>query len=283
MTPAVGYLGPPGTHSHAALGGEGVPLPTIHDVVQAVATGALAAGLVPLENSTEGGVGATLDALAATPEVVIVGEMVHPVTYALVAAEAVDPAALATVVSHPQGLAQCAGWLREHAPGAAVVPAASTAEAVLAVVAGNLPGPAAALATPLAAQLHGGVVVAEGIADEAGNATRFVRIARAMAAPDLESASGPHRTSIAWWGDGDAAPGWLVRCLSEFAFRGVNLTRIESRPRRSQLGHYAFFADLDGAATDGPVADAIDGLRSQAENVRVLGSYPAAAVSPSPR
>jgi prephenate dehydratase len=283
MTP-VGYLGPPGTHSHAALGADGVPLPTIHDVVRAVATGELEAGLVPLENSTEGGVGATLDALATTPEVTIVGEIVHPVSYALVAAEPVAPDQLAAVVSHPQGLAQCAAWLRANAPGAALLPAASTAEAVIAVLAGRLPQPAGALATPLAARLHGGVVIAEGVVDEAGNVTRFVRIAaRANDGTGSPVAGGPHRTSVAWWGEGDESPGWLVRCLSEFAFRGVNLTRIESRPRRSQLGHYAFFADLDGAITDPPVAEAIEALRGQAETVRVLGSYPAAPVSANAR
>jgi prephenate dehydratase len=214
--------------------------------------------------------------------VTIVGEVVHPVSYALVAGAEVAPEQLATVVSHPQGLAQCAAWLRANAPGASLMPAASTAEAVIAVLAGNLPQPAGALATPLAARLHGGVVIAEGVVDEAGNVTRFVRIARTAGRAPVDSlAGGPHRTSIAWWGEGDVSPGWLVRCLSEFAFRGVNLTRIESRPRRSQLGHYSFFADLDGAITDPPVAEAIEALRGQAETVRVLGSYPAGPDSAS--
>jgi prephenate dehydratase len=216
--------------------------------------------------------------------VTIVGELVHPVSYALVAASPVAPDQLATVVSHPQGLAQCAAWLRANAPGASLVPAASTAEAVIAVIAGQLPQPAGALATPLAAQLHGGVVIAERVVDEAGNATRFVRIAaNATGGTDPSFSPGPHKTSVAWWGEGDESPGWLVRCLSEFAFRGVNLTRIESRPRRSQLGHYAFFADLDGAITDSAVAEAIEALRGQAEIVRVLGSYPAAPVLAPPR
>lgn len=277
-----GYLGPAGTHSHEALGGDGVPLPTIAAVVAAVAEGELEGGLVPLENSTEGGVGATLDALVDTPGVTIVGEVVHPVTYALVVAEPVDPADIRTVLSHPQALAQCARVLRERLPGAVAVPAPSTADAVRAVAAREVAGgPAAALGTPLAARLHGGVVLEAGLADEPGNVTRFVHVARAdrSATPiSPGEAGGPaRRTSVAWWGAGDESPGWLVRCLSEFAFRGVNLSRIESRPDRRAMGHYRFFADLDGAATESPVADAVAALSNHAEEVRILGSYAAAA------
>src|SRR5689334_555890 len=119
--------------------------------------------------------------------------------------------------------------------------------------------PAAALGTPLAAELYGGVVLRDGVEDGPGNVTRFVWVA-----PDGTPAmdGGPGRkTSVVWWGSGDESPGWLVRCLSEFAFRGVNLTRIESRPRRLGLGHYMFFADLAGDAADAPVADAVEALR----------------------
>lgn len=266
-----GYLGPPGTHSHEALGTDGVPLPSIHDVVAAVAAGDLEAGIVPLENSTEGGVGAALDALVDTPEVTIVAESVHPVAYALVAAGPLDAADIRTVVSHPQALAQCSHFLRTALPGAVTVPAPSTADAVRAVAAGEVARvPAAALGTPLAARLHGGTVLQQGIADEPANATRFVRIAR-------EPAGEPHgKTSIAWWGAGDESPGWLVRCLSELASREVNLVKIESRPARRQLGHYLFLADCEGHAEDERVAAALDALRTHCDQVRVLGSYPAA-------
>ena len=146
---------------------------------------------------------------------------------------------------------------------------ASTAEAVRIVAAE--PAPWAALGTRRAAELYGATVLAEGTEDEPGNATRFVWLA-GTAAP-LDPAL-PAKTSLAFWGAGDAQPGWLVRCLSEFAFRGVNLTKIESRPLRAQLGHYRFFVDCEGDAREGPVADAIAGLRAHCERVQVLGSYP---------
>jgi prephenate dehydratase len=123
-------------------------------------------------------------------------------------------------------------------------------------------------------------VILDGVEDAAGNATRFIWVApRADAAPSGPDVppSGPAKTSLVFWGAGSVAPGWLVRCLSEFAFRGVNLTRIESRPLKQGLGSYVFFLDCEGSASAGPVADAIVGLRGQAEVVRVLGSYPVAA------
>ena len=134
--------------------------------------------------------------------------------------------------------------------------------------------PAVALGAALAAELHGGVVLQDGVEDAEGNATRFVWLAPAGTPPLGQ----PTKTSVVWWGDGDESAGWLARCLGEFAERGVNLTRIESRPRRLGLGHYMFFADLDGAAAlgdGGPVTAAIEALAAEAETVRVLGSYPA--------
>ena len=272
------FLGPAGTYSHAALlgdpraaGWEPVPAPTVLDAVLAVEEGTADRALVPMENSLEGAVGPTLDALAVqTERVRIIGEVVHPVAHALIAREAVALDAIRVVLSHPQANAQCARFLRAELPGADVVDVASTAEAVRMVADGRAPGaPAAALGPPLAAQLHGGVVLREGVQDGTGNVTRFVWLA-AEGTPALGPAT---KTSVVWWGDGDESPGWLVRCLSEFAFRGVNLTRIESRPRRLGLGHYMFFADLDGGA----VGEAIAALAAQAEVVKVLGSYPAAA------
>jgi prephenate dehydratase len=117
-------------------------------------------------------------------------------------------------------------------------------------------------------------VLASGVEDEVGNATRFVWLARAGAEPDPGVA--PIKTSLAFWGAGDDSPGWLVRCLSEFAFRGVNLTKIESRPLRARLGHYRFFVDCEGSARDGAVAEAVEGLGKHCEQVKILGTYPAA-------
>jgi prephenate dehydratase len=256
---------------------EPVPEPTVFDAVMAVEEGRAERALVPIENSLEGAVGPTLDTLAVeTERVVIVGEVIHSVRHALIAREAVDPGDLRVVLSHPQAMGQCARFLRTHAPAATLVPAASTAEAVRMVVGGLAADePAGAIGTPLAAELYGGLIVRDGVEDAPGNQTRFVWLAaKDEPAPAVDGAE--HKTSVVWWGGGDETPGWLVRCLSEFAFRGVNLTRIESRPRRLGLGHYMFFADLSGAVGDAPVAEAIDALRGQAASVKVLGSYPAA-------
>jgi prephenate dehydratase len=272
----VGYLGPEGTFTEqaaSALEGELVGFATVYDVVAAVEGGVVERGVVPIENSLEGGVNATLDALALDfPGVEIVGEAVLAVHQALIAREFMELDAILAVESHPQGLAQCARFLREHLPHAELIPATSTAEAVRRVV--TSPDLMAAIAPARAAELHGGVVLRERIEDDPDNATRFVVLAALGAAPTL--GDGPFKTSVLFAGAGDDSPGWLVRCLSEFAFRGVNLTKIESRPRRRQLGHYLFLVDLEGAAQDGPAAEAIEGLRKHCEEVRVLGTYEAA-------
>jgi len=276
----VGYLGPEGTFTEqaaSALDGELIGFATVHDVVAAVDRGTVDRGVVPIENSLEGGVNATLDALALDfPGVEIVGESVLAVHQALIAREPLELDGISAVSSHPQGLAQCARFLREQLPHAQLLAATSTAEAVRRAVAS--PEPAAAIAPARAASLHGGVVLRERIEDDPDNATRFVVLATAGATG--ATGAGPFKTSVLFAGAGDDSPGWLVRCLSEFAFRGVNLTKIESRPRRRQLGHYLFLVDLQGAAQDGPAAEAIEGLRKHCEEVRVLGTYQAAPDRP---
>ena len=272
----VGYLGPEGTFTEQAarrVEGERVPFSTVHDVVAAVENATVDRGVVPIENSLEGAVNATLDALAVDfPGVAIVGESVLAVHQALIAREALALDAITQVASHPQGLAQCAQFLRAELPAARLVAATSTAEAVRDVVAS--PEPHAAIAPARAAELHGAVVLRERIEDDPDNATRFVVLARA--GEPVPGGAGPFKTSVLFAGAGDSSPGWLVRCLSEFAFRGVNLTKIESRPRRRQLGHYLFLVDLEGAASDAAAADAVEGLRKHCEEVRVLGTYEAA-------
>ncbi|MBA3746666.1 MAG: prephenate dehydratase [Solirubrobacterales bacterium] len=274
----LGYLGPAGTFSEEAVrsapdaaGAEFVALRTVRDTVMAVHDGAVERAIVPIENSLEGPIGVTLDTLAEEHDVTIVGELVLSVSPCLIAREPVELSAIERVVSHPQPLAQCARFLRDQVPEAEVVAVASTAEAVR-IVAGEQ-APWAALGTRRAAGLYGATVLADGTEDEPGNATRFVWLARCAAAVD---ASVPSKTSIAFWGAGDDSPGWLVRCLSEFAFRGVNLTKIESRPMRAKLGHYRFFVDCEGDARESPVAEAVGGLQAHCECVRVLGSYPVA-------
>jgi prephenate dehydratase len=285
MTRIVAYLGPRGTNSHDALvgaGGDWEPMefPTVAGVVRAVQEGAAARGLVPVENSREGGVGATLDALVFdAPDVVMVGELVHRVTYSLVVGEPVEPDEVRTVLSHPQAIGQCARFLAEQLPAAAVLLAASTADAVRAVAEGEaLAGapPHAAIGTRHAAALYGATVLAEGIEDDAENATRFAWIARAGFEPPFDPSQPAHKTMLVFWGGGDLAPGWLVDCLTEFSSRELNLTRIESRPRRVGLGHYMFICDVVGPAGDPAIDAAIAGLGGHCEAVRVLGSFPVA-------
>jgi len=276
----LGYLGPAGTFSEeAALAtpdagdAELVALRTVRDTVMAVHDGAVDRAIVPIENSLEGPVGVTLDTLAEEHDVTIVGELVLAVSPCLIAREPIELAAIERVVSHPQPLAQCARFLRDRVPNAEIATAASTAEAVRMVVAEAAPW--AALGTARAAELYGARVLVDGVEDEPGNATRFVWLARTPPPPEPDPVR-PFKTSLAFWGAGDDSPGWLVRCLSEFAFRGVNLTKIESRPMRARLGHYRFFVDCEGGASDEQVAAAVAGLHAHCERVQVLGSYPAA-------
>lgn len=277
----IAYLGPEGTNSHealvAAVGGaphEQVPLATIHDCVMAVQELEVDRAFVPIENAIEGAVNATLDALAVDAEQVrIVGETVHPISTCLIAREPIELGEIEVVLSHPHAIGQCQHFLRTRLPQAAVRAASSTAEAVRTVAEGDAGPRAAALGNRLAAEQYGCEVLRAPVDDVAGNETRFVWLA-----PDGTSAGehGPWKTAIVFWGVGAEAPGWLVRCLSEFAFRGVNLTRIESRPRKQGLGRYMFFLDLEGRDTDEPVAEALRGLRRHVEHLRVLGSFPAA-------
>jgi prephenate dehydratase len=272
-----GYLGPEGTVSHEALvaaGGdlEPVPLPTLPAAVLAVHDGDVDRALVPIENALEGSVDPVLDALAfETDDVAIVGELRHPVHFCLVAAAPLEVGAIRTLVSHPQASGQCARFLREALGHARIVTAPSTADAVRQVADGF--EAAAALGTRQAAELYGCSILRENVEDHPDNETRFVWLARA----GTEPADGERfKTALVFWGAGSSGPGWLVRCLAEFAARDVNLTRIESRPLRQRLGEYMFFLDLEGRVGDERVAAAVDGLRAHADVVRVLGSFPAA-------
>ena len=271
----VGFLGPSGTFAEEALrasapaGVTEVPYPTVWDTVMAVQARDVDQAVVPIENSLEGSVTTTLDALAGeASDVRIVAEVVRPITHCLVARPGLEIGDVERVLSHPQALAQCARFLRERLPYARAEVSGSTAEAVRTAVASPSD---AAIGTRLAASLYGGEVLAEGVADRGDNLTRFVWLAGEGAEPH-----GPAtKTSVVFWGFNDESPGALVAVLREFADRGVNLTKIESRPRRVQLGHYMFFADLDGGQEDAPVREALEGLSRRVETLRVLGSYPA--------
>jgi len=276
----IAYLGPAGTFTEDALreavepGAEFERLrtPTIHEAILAVERGEADRALVPFENSIEGSVRSTLDALAFDAErVTIVGEHDFAVRPVLLARGARELGQIAAVLSHPQPLAQCARFLRESLPQAELRGVSSTAEAVRLVSESDQPW--AAIGAHSAAELYGCAILREGIEDEDNNVTRFVWIAPA----GTEAVGGgAWKTSLVFSELGEDHPGALVNALREFSSREVNLTRIESRPMRLGLGRYMFFCDLDGAETDGPVAEAVEALRTKAESVRILGSYPTA-------
>jgi prephenate dehydratase len=257
-----------------------IPLPTIYDTVMAVHSGSVDRALVPIENSLEGSVNATLDALAIeTEDVTIVGEVVHPIRHCLIARRELELDQIETVVSHPQATAQCARFIRTRLPEARVLGGSSTADAVRMVAEHD--GPWAALGNRRAAERYGCRVLRANVEDVSDNETRFVWLAQVGTAEpppgEGEGAVGPWKTAIVFWGIGSDAPGWLVHCLSEFATRQVNLTRIESRPRKQGLGRYMFFLDLEGRDAEPHVNEALEALRRQVEVLRVLGSFPAAA------
>jgi prephenate dehydratase len=273
----VAYLGPAGTFSEDALrtaaGGaeiEAVPAATVHDAIRAVADGEVALALVPFENSIEGSVRSTLDALAFDVEAVtIAGEHDHPIRHSLIARTPLELVQVEVVLSHPQILAQCARFLREELSDAEVRAAASSAEAIRSV--SRETAHWAALGASSAAGIYGCTVLREGVEDEPDNVTRFVWIAPAGARIGGE---GPRRTTLVFSELGEDHPGALVEALTEFSSRAVNLTRIESRPLRQGLGRYMFFVDLEGSLDDEEVSAAVEGLRAKAESVRILGSYP---------
>jgi prephenate dehydratase len=283
----VGYLGPEGTFTQAAVLSapaaaelELLPQETIHDTVLAVRDGRVDRAVVPIENSLEGSVNITLDALVFDAEHVrVVGESVLGVEQCLIAQEQLPFEDVEVVISHPQATAQCRDYIRTNLPEARVMTASSTAEAVR-LVTERIRHRWAAIGTRLAAELYECVVLAAGIEDVDGNQTRFVWLApegTEAGVPGLAIPAGAAwKTAIVFWGEGTESPGWLVSCLSELAFRGVNLTRIESRPLREGLGRYMFFADLDGRETDPQVIDALSGLRARVNVLRTLGSFPVA-------
>jgi prephenate dehydratase len=273
----VAFLGPAGTFTQEALrasapeSAEPVAYPTVYETVMAVHDGQADRAVVPIENSLEGGVAATLDALATeASDVRIVAEHIHPIHHCLLARHEIELGEITRVISHPQAMSQCAGLLRGPLAAAERVSSVSTAEAARTVAESDEPW--AALSSRLAAELYGCAVLRPDVEDSDDNETRFVWLAPADDPPPERG----DKTSIVFWGFNDESPGALVNVLRELSDREINLTRIESRPRRVGLGHYMFFADLEGAADDAPVAEALDALAGRVEELRVLGSYPSA-------
>jgi prephenate dehydratase len=270
------YLGPAGTFTEAALRtldgsehAEHVPFPTIAAALEAVRLGAAERAVVPIESSVDGAVTATLDELATGDELLIYAEVLLPVGFALLVRDGTRLGDIATVGGHPQAQAQCRRWLADHLPGAEWLPAASNATAARQVADGELD---AALAGAFAAPGYGLSVLVDEVHDRAGAITRFVVVGRPEPLP---APTGADRTSLVAF-LADDHPGALMEILTEFAVRGINLTRIESRPTGDVLGRYYFCIDCEGHIDDARVGEALIGLRRVCTDVRFAGSYPRA-------
>ena len=285
----VAYLGPAGTFSEEAVrssgfapdGFEAVPCGDVGEVIRSIGSGTADRAMAPIDNSIEGSVRHTVDGLIAEADTVtIVGEYVHEVRSALIAAQPMPLGDISAVTSHPQPLAQCSHFLREELPGAELRFADSTSAAVREVSRGE-PG-LAALGPATAAGIYGCTVLREGIEDEPGNLTRFVWLAPVGTDPVAEAGVAPDevqggwKTTVVFSELGEDHPGALVDALLEFSTREINLARIESRPERRRLGRYLFFIDIEGRETDVGVREALAGLKHKAGAVKVLGSYPVA-------
>ncbi|HET6794516.1 MAG TPA: prephenate dehydratase, partial [Acidimicrobiales bacterium] len=272
----IGYLGPPGTFSEEAVltqpdlaDQELVALATLPDVLAAVEDGSVELGFVPIENSIEGSVLLTLDSLVFEHELLIQREVVMPVHLQLLGPAGMTLPSVERVVAFPFAASQCRGFMAKNLPGVEVVPASSNADAVVRAAEDGRPG-TAALGTVLAARLYGMEVVAAAVEDHPDNATRFV----AVATSGIPAPTGHDRTSIACFQHADR-PGSLHAILGQFSARSINLTKLESRPTKKQLGDYCFIIDLEGHIDDEVVADCLRDLHAQLKDVKFLGSYPA--------
>ncbi len=276
------YFGPAGTFTEAAVRslpaaakGDLLPYATVPAALEAVRQGAADAAMVPFENSVEGSVNATLDELAGGEPLVITREVVLPVAFALLARPGRRLEDVVRVVTHPHAEAQCRGWVAAHLPGATVLPASSTAAAA-ALVAEPDSGYDAAIASSVAAARYRLATLADGVGDNPDAATRFVLVSRPGPPP---TPTGSDRTSLVAFMREDH-PGALLEILEEFAVRGVNLTRIESRPTGDGIGRYCFSIDAEGHVAEARVAESLMGLRRLCAAVRFLGSYPRADGQP---
>ncbi len=270
---SVAYLGPPGTFTEtAARMITGVddaqalmPFGDISEVLRAVSESRAVRAVVPIENTLEGSVTATLDALAFDTQLLIHGELELPVTLVAAVREGVALDAVTHVHSHPIALASCRRWMAAVLPDAERVSAASTAKAAEDVA--ELDPGHLAVVNPLAAERYGLEVVARDISDRAANSTRFVVLGHHLPEP-----TGWDKTSIVVFIEANR-PGALLKLLEIFAERDLNLTKIESRPTKAELGEYCFFLDVEGHLADERVGDALAAVKRTHRDVKILGSY----------
>ena len=274
----IGYLGPEGTFTQQALrsqadlaGAEHIPFRTVVDVLDAVEDGSISLGFVPIENSIEGTVNYTQDALVFDHDLLIQREVVLDIEMCLLAKKGATLQQVTKIYSMPVATAQCHGYIRQHAPNAEVFVANSTAEAARTVSESD-DNSFVAVAPRNAASLYGLDVLAENIADETGNQTRFVLVAK----EGIPAPTGNDRTAIVVFQRADE-PGSLLSILQEFAARRINLSQLISRPtKKGGLGDYCFIMYVDGHIKDELVSDALRDLHAKQGDVKFMGSYPAA-------
>lgn len=279
--PSVGYLGPPGTFTEEALEAnlagqfdELIPFATVPEVLLAVESGQADKGIVPIENSIEGSVNVTVDTLTFETDLLIEREIVHQVRHELLARGEVARDDICGIVSIPHAAAQCRKFLAENFGGVPVTVANSTAEAAQTVSKSD--EPLAAIATEIAAQIYGLVVLERDIADYRQNMTRFVLVGK-----DRVPLSGNDKTSVICFIH-ENRPGSLLEILAIFASRQINLTKIESRPTKKALGEYCFFIDFEGHIEEENVSGALGTLEGMLRELKMLGSYPAASTGAGP-
>jgi len=272
------YLGPVGTFTELALaqvpeakGANWHPVANVQEAIDNVISGDSARAVIPIENSIEGGVSATLDALAATEGIRIFGEYLVPVTFNLVAAPGVAIKDVVTVATHPVAYAQTHKWLAANLAGHSYLPATSTAAAAAGLLHADSIANAAVAASTITDH-YKLKVLAKNIGEYKNAQTRFIQIGLAGKAP---AATGRDKTSVIIEMPNDR-PGALLEMLEQFAVRGVNLSRIESRPIGDKLGRYRFNVDAQGHIEDAAIAEALRGLHRFSPKVQYLGSYPRA-------
>ena len=281
----MGVLGPLGTHSEAAAQylsrllperPELLVYPDIFAVIQAVEDGEVDSCLVPVENSLEGAINITLDTLARSDDLFVASELIWPVHNQLMARPGTQK--ICRIYSHPQPISQCRSYLQQHYPEAELIKVASTARAAEIVAKEPRGMGAAAICTKRGGELNGLVTVATEIQDNMANATRFFELRRVTAAP--QAPIGPaEKMLVICEIDGQKA-GALYAVLKEFADRGVNMTRIESRPARTELGAYIFFFDLDVADNEEALRTSVEAVARKSKWLKDLGSFPVVRANP---
>jgi len=270
----IAYLGPPGTFTEEALDKfvkdinriKKISYPTVVEVIKSVDRGEADEGLIPIENSIEGSVNITQDILTFESEAKIIGEVTIPVKHSLIGKRKIGLKKIKKVISHPHATAQCRKFLSTKLKDAEVMAANSTAEAVKILKKEN--DDIAAIGTKTAAKIYNLEIIESDIEDNKDNKTRFVFIGNR-----IQPKTGEDKTSIVCFLKEDR-PGSLYNILKEFARRNINLTRLESRPAKKNLGDYVFMIDLDGHLHDKNIFEAIEVLRKSVYLVKILGSYP---------